>query len=152
MPGYSFANGCSFLTFVILTAAICPANFALNKVGLKSNKEVKVNTVSKKIGDSTAVWFAASRSFVLFEKPAWEVFDKYIHDLTVQEIVDFLSLSYALSEEEIQQFVNDIVTWVDQLNDPANEVYHSPELRIEFDDCAFPLFSERHYLIGNQFI
>lgn len=150
MPVYTFVNACSFLTFVIHTAAICPANFVLNQLGLKRNKKVKVLTVSKKIGDSTAVWFAASRSFVLFEKPAWEVFDKYVHDLTVQEIVDFLSLSYDLSEEEIQQFVNDIITWVDQLNDPANAVYHSPELRIGFDDYAFPLFSERHYLIGNQ--
>ena len=149
---YTFVNACSFLTFVILTAAICPANFVLNQVGLKSNKKVKFLTVSKKIGDSTAVWFAASRSFVLFEKPAWEVFDKYTHDLTAQEIVAYLSLYYSLSEEEIQQFVNDIIVWVDQLNDPANKVYHSPELRIEFDDCAFPLFYEKNYLIGNQLI
>jgi len=147
-----FVNACSFLTFVILTAAICPENFVLNKVSLKSNKKVKVITVSKKIGDSTAVWFAASRSFVLFEKPAWEVFDKYAHDFTVSEIVAYLSQSYNISEEEIQQFVNDIISWVAQLNDPANKVYHSPELRAEFDDCAFPLFSEKYYLIGDQFI
>src|SRR5665647_1251502 len=152
MKVYTFANACSFLTFVILTSAICPANFVLNQVGLKSNKKVKVLTVSKKIGDSAAVWFAASRSFVLFEKPAWEVFDKYAQDFTVPEIVAYLSLSYSISEEEIQQFVNDIIIWVDQLNDPANMVYHSPELRVEFDNCAFPLFSEKNYLIGNQFI
>lgn len=152
MKVYTFANACSFLTFVILTAAICPANFVLNQVSLKSNKKVKVLTVSKKIGDSTAVWFAASRSFVLFEKPAWEVFDKYTHDFTVLEIVAYLSLSYSISKKEIQQFVNDIIVWVDQLNDPANKVYHSPELRVEFDDCAFPLFSEKKYLIGNQLI
>ncbi len=117
---------------------------------MKGTKKDGVITVSKKIGASTAVWFAASRSFVLFEKPAWQVFDKYIHDLTVAEIVDFLSLSYTLSEAEIQQFVNDIIAWVDKLNDPANKVYHSPKLRIEFDDCAFSLFSEKYYLIGNQ--
>jgi len=114
------------------------------------NKD-KIVSVSKKIGESTAVWFAASRSFVLFEKPAWEVFDQYNHDHTSPEIVDFLSLSYDLAEEEIQQFVFDIITWVDQLNDPDNKVYHSPELSMEYDDYDFPLFSENHYLIGDQF-
>jgi len=104
---------------------------------LEITKKIEVVTVSKKIGESTAVWFAASRSFVLFEKPAWEVFDKYIHDQQVPEIVDYLSLSYDLSEEEIKQFVNDIITWVDKLNDPANIVYHTPELQIEFDDFSF---------------
>ncbi len=152
MKAYTFANACSFLTFVILTSAICPANFVLIQVSLKSNKKVKILTVSKKIGDSTAVWFAASRSFVLFEKPAWEVFDKYSHGFTAPEIVANLSLSYSVSEDEIQQFVNDIIIWVDQLNDTTNKVYHSPELRVEFDDCVFPLFSEKNYLIGNQFI
>ncbi|HEY3389661.1 MAG TPA: hypothetical protein VGK38_08835 [Prolixibacteraceae bacterium] len=119
---------------------------------MKSAKKDEVVTVSKKIGASTAVWFAASRSFVLFENPAWEVFDKYMHNLTVAEIVDFLNLSYDLSEEEILQFVNDIIAWVDQLNDPVNETYHSPELRAEFDDFAFPLFSEKYYQIGNEFV
>ena len=137
---------------MILTAAICHENFELNQVGLKRTNNDDVITVSKKIGESTAVWFAASRSFVLFEEPAWEVFDKYIHDQTVPEIVEYLSLSYNLSEQEIKQFVNDIITWVDQLNDPANEVYHSPKLRHEFDECEFPLFSEKHYLVGDQFI
>jgi len=147
-----FVNACSFLTFVILTDSICLVNFELNQAGLKRTNNGDIITVSKKIGASTAVWFAASRSFVLFEEPAWAVFDKYTHDLTVQEIVEYLSLSYNLSEAEIKQFVNDIITWVDQLNDPANEVYHSPKLRIEFDECAFSLFSEKHYLIGNQYI
>ncbi len=119
---------------------------------MERTKKGAVITVSKKIGESTAVWFAASRSFVLLEKPAWEVFDKYTHNQAVTEIIDFLSLSYDLSEEEIRQFVNDIISWVDQLNDSANEIYHSPELRVEFDDCAFSLFSEKRYQIGSQFV
>jgi hypothetical protein len=39
---------------------------------------------------------------------------------------------------------------VDQLNDPANKVYHSPELKSEFDDFSFVGYSEKYYLIGNK--
>lgn len=117
---------------------------------MKRTKKDKIVTVSKQIGESTAIWFAASRSFVLFEKPAREVFDKYTHDLPVSEIVDYVTFTYNVTIEDSQKFVNEIVERINRMNDPANVVYHSPELRAEFDNCLFPLFSEKFYLIGNM--
>ena len=104
------------------------------------------------MGESTAVWFAASRSFVLFEKPAWEVFTQYVNECPVGEIVEYFMSGYNVSKEECQQFVDEIISGIDRLNDPANMVYQSPELRLEYDQVEFRLFSEKSYLIGNELV
>jgi hypothetical protein len=119
---------------------------------LKRTKKDKIVTVSKQIGESTAVWFAASRSFVLFEKPAWEVFEKYIHNLPVLEIVDYFTFTYNVTFEDSQKFVAEIIDRINLMNDPANAVYHSPKLCADFDDCIFPIYYEKCYLIGNMTI
>lgn len=117
----------------------------------KACKE-EIVTVSKRIGKSTAVWFAASRSFVLLEQPAWEVFDQYINGWSKEDIINALSVSYIQTEADSRQFVNDIIEGIIRLNDPANSPYQQPELLPEFDECLFPAFSEKSYQIGESFI
>lgn len=119
---------------------------------MKRTKKNEFTTVSKQFGESIAVWFAASRSFVLFEKPAWEVFDQYSNDHSVEDIVDYFALKYNVTSEESLQFINEIIEGINRLNDPANAVYKSPEIRPEFDTYVFPIFSEKCYIIGNEII
>ena len=119
---------------------------------MKRTNEDEIVTVSKKIGESTAIWFEASKSFVLFEKPAFEVFEKYAIGLPVTAIADYVSHTYNSTNEEAQQFVNEITERIIQLNDPANATYHSPHLHPEFDNCSFELFSEKCYLIADKFV
>lgn len=116
---------------------------------MKRTKKDTIVTVTKEIGESTAVWFAASRSFVLFEKPAWEVFDKYIHDLPVSEIIDYFICTYNATFEASQGFATEIIDGINRLNDPTNTVYQPPEVRVEYDNYSYPNFSEKYYLIGN---
>jgi len=119
---------------------------------LKRTSEHKIVTVTKKIGESTAIWFAASRSFVLFEKPACEVFEKYVTDLPANAIADYIAHTYNSTNKDAQQFVNEIIERIIQLNDPANAAYRAPKLRPEFDKCSFELFSEKCYLIADKLI
>jgi hypothetical protein len=115
---------------------------------LKRSRKEEIITVSKRIGDSTAIWFASSRSFVLLEQPAWEVFDRYLNDWTAKAIFDYVSSSYNLEDEDSQKFVNEIIEGIIQLNDPANLPYQQPELVPEFNEYQFPLFAEKFYMIG----
>ena len=108
--------------------------------------------MSKRIGESTAVWFASSRSFVLLEQPAWKVFDRYVNGLSKEDIINDLSVTYNIPEASSHQFVNDIIEGIIQLSDPANSPYQQPELLPEFDEYLFPAFSEKSYQIGESFI
>ena len=119
---------------------------------MESNIKSEIVTVSKQIGESTAVWFAASRSFVLFEKPAWDIFDKYTHNQTFLNIVDHIAYNYSVTLVDSQKFVNEIINRINQMNDPANKIYHSPELYAEFDDYTYPVFLKKSYLIGDKVI
>lgn len=119
---------------------------------MKRTKKDAIVTVTKEIGESTAVWFAASRSFVLFEKPAYEVFDKYIQDIPVSGIVDYFISCYNVIIDDSQKFVNEIIEEINRLNDPVNAVYQPLELHAEFDNSSFCLFSEKFYLIGNELV
>jgi len=119
---------------------------------LEQTKKDIIITVTKQFGESTAVWFAATRSFVLLEKPAFEVFDQYIHDIPVASIVDYFIATYNAAIEDSKRFVNDIIEGINQLNNPENAVYEPQKVRVEFDNYSYPIYAEKYYLIGNTTI
>jgi hypothetical protein len=108
--------------------------------------------VKKRIGDSYAVWFEPSRSFVLFEMPAYEVFSLYSEGKGVNEIINDFKDKYGLNLSEGKKFVEDIIERTEAYCNPDNAPYKSPELVNDFKNITFEIFSENHYHIGDKSI
>ncbi len=80
------------------------------------------DTVIRKFGKSYATWFQPSKSFVLLEEPAYQVYRMYTEGQPVNEIISFCTEKYGNLEGNIPGFTNDIIGLVQQFNNPENAV------------------------------
>jgi hypothetical protein len=108
--------------------------------------------VKKRIGDSYAVWFEPSRSFVLLEKPAYEVFSLYSEGLNIEEIINVVRKNYELKIYESKKFVEEIVERIEIYSNEDNAPYKAPEIFNDFKNINFNIFSEKRYRMINKAI
>ncbi len=55
----------------------------------------KIPVIIKEFGDSKAIWFENSASFIFFEEPAFDVFKMHLSNKNTAEIIEFCNSKYA---------------------------------------------------------
>lgn len=109
------------------------------------------NTVIRKFGQSYAAWFQPSKSFVLFEEPAYDVYRLYTEGHSLNDIISGCNEEYGHLEGNITTFTNEIIERVRYLNNPGNTV--SVSLNTEgIKSVPGTVFSVRTYKMGSKSI
>ena len=111
-----------------------------------------ISYIKRKIGRSWLVWFQNSNSYLQMEEPAWFVFHKITKRYKTATIAAVFSLRYGVTQEEGHNFVTDIRTETQRLNQPGQS-----ESKFKIDSEVpenhyFPPYSVHHYRLGDRLI
>jgi hypothetical protein len=104
--------------------------------------------ITKKTGDSYAVWFPPSQSFVLLKSPAYEAFTGIEKGESDEEILSSIAEQTGAGESEIRSFIKELRAGFEALMDPSNLPYISPQVSDKFNHCIFSHFAVRYYRIN----
>ncbi len=110
----------------------------------------KTPVVIRKVGDSHAVWFSASQSFVLFEDPAWDVFRLRATDTNITDIIKYIHLKYGGSKKNVSKFAKDVIAGIDKFTDPENRPYKPPESGQYLNRGSENVYSKKSYEIQGR--
>ena len=108
------------------------------------------NTIVKKLENAHAIWFQNSKSFILFEEPAFDVFQMVTQEKNPSEITKTCILKYGHLEENIGQFVNEIIQNINFYNNSENAIEVSLPSKIEDDLQSATSLSYVIYKLGNK--
>ena len=109
----------------------------------------KTPVVIRKVGDSHAVWFSASQSFVLFEDPMG-CFQASAIDTNITDIKNYIHLKYGDSERNVSKFVKDVIAGIDKFIDPENRPYKPPETGQYLNLESENVYSKKSYEIQGR--
>ncbi len=109
------------------------------------------NTVILKLGYSYATWFQPSKSFVLFEEPAYDVFRLYKQGYSLNHIISVCNEKYGHLEENISAFTHEMIKMIQHLNQPENAVSISLRPSV-IKSVPASVYSVKTYKIGNKTI
>ena len=77
-----------------------------------------MDVLVKKYGTTHALWFKESRSFLLLEEPAFDVYRMQQEKMDRQEIVDFCQAKYGHIERRVGSFVDEVSGLLADYNSP----------------------------------
>ncbi len=77
-------------------------------------------TVIKKFGNTNAIWFQQSKSFLLLEEPAFNVFQLFSDGVETEKITEVCEQKYGHLEGNISQFVDEIIEHIQYYGNPDN--------------------------------
>ncbi len=107
--------------------------------------------IEQNIGDAHVVWFKNSGSFVLLEKPAYDVLKMYSNNIDSLKIVEYCQKEYSQLEQNIPLFVDEIIENADKLNEkkvpPFLDITKTSSKSLVLNE-----FSENQYLFGESYI
>ncbi len=109
-------------------------------------------TVVKNFGSTHAIWFQQSKSFLLLEEPAFVVFQLYSGGAETDKITEFCQQKYGYLEEDISQFVDEIIQHIQYYYSPKNTNELSMKSSVSDDIQAESVFSTVNYKIGKKYI
>jgi hypothetical protein len=107
--------------------------------------------IEQDIGEAHVVWFNNSGSFVLLEKPAYDVLNMYSKNIDSLKIVEYCQKQYFQLEQNIPQFVNEIIEYIDKLNEKKAPPFWDTT-KTYSDTHVLNVFSENQYLFGENYI
>jgi hypothetical protein len=109
-----------------------------------------MDVIIKKYGTTYALWFRESRSFLLLEEPAFDVFNMQQKKMERHEIVEFCRASYGHIEHNIEDFVDEVSGLLSRCNMP--EAKQKLSQKEHFDDTveAVNILESAVYKIGNK--
>ena len=108
--------------------------------------------IKKKIGQSHLVWFQNSNLYLQLKEPAWFVFSKTIKRYKSTTIAELFSGRYSISIEESLQFVKEIRTEIDKMNQPIFPPNNIDQFSMVLNKHHYTPFSIQYYKLGNQVI
>ncbi|NOR74771.1 MAG: hypothetical protein GQ525_06390 [Draconibacterium sp.] len=109
-----------------------------------------IKTVIKKFGNTNAIWFQQSKSFLLLEEPAFDVFQLFSDEVEKEKISEICQQKYGHLEGNISQFVDEIIEHIqyysntDNLDDISSKSLLPDNIQA---DSFLPLVN---YKIGNK--
>jgi hypothetical protein len=106
----------------------------------------------KKIGQSYLVWFQNSNLYTYLEEPAWFVFSKIVKRHKTETIASKFAWRYGLSDEESLQFVNDIRSMTEQMNQTVTYNDRTKNFPVQLKTQNFKSFSTRRYQLTDNLI
>lgn len=107
--------------------------------------------IEQNIGEAHVVWFKNSESFVLLEKPAYDVLSMYSKNIDSLKIVEYCQKQYSQLEQNIPQFVDEIIENADKLNEKKAPLFLDTTKTCS-DTHVLNEFSKNQYLFGNSYI
>ncbi|HKI87941.1 MAG TPA: hypothetical protein VKA38_02865 [Draconibacterium sp.] len=119
---------------------------------MQQNQILLKNTIIRKLENAHAIWFEASKSFLLFEEPAFTVFQMVSNAIKTEEIIKTCKKKYGHIEENIAQFVHEIIEQIEHFNNAESYDPITVNLtdNLTTSNQSFPLQSS--YRIGNAVI
>ncbi len=117
-------------------------------MGKKFTIEDKI--ISLKVDDAYAVWFKASKKFLLLEKPAFFVLDLILKDFQVNDIIKKFSSLYKYPLVEVESFITEIAVKFNQFLESQTEQNNTLESKMVPDISESIFFSKRAYKIGEK--
>lgn len=117
----------------------------------KQSKTVK-NVIIKNFNNTHALWFQQSKSFLLLEEPAYEVFKNYSKGIEKDNIIRICQEKYGHLEENIPQFVKEIIQHIQYYNNPENIVELSKKTSLPNNIQAKSFLPSVSYKMGDKFI
>ena len=112
----------------------------------------KIPFVKKKIGQSYLVWFQRSNLYTQLEEPAWFVFSKIVKRYKTETIAAECVIRYGLQFNECLQFVNDIRSKIELMNQPIEYSYCEEEYPFELKSKKFIPYSTKRYQLSQNVI
>jgi len=111
-----------------------------------------IKYIKKKIGQTYLVWFQNSNLYTQLEEPAWFVFRKTANRHKTETIISDFSWRYGIDVEQSKQFVNDIQSMINKMNQPT-PISHLPDnYPVELKFKKFKPYSTRCYQITHNLI
>lgn len=111
-----------------------------------------IQFIKKKIQHTYLVWLQKSNKYIQLEEPAWFVFRKTVKRHKTETIAGECADRYGITPEESLQFVSDIRSGINQMNQPTACLPENGSYPEEMADKAFEPFSVRHYRFGEKVI
>ncbi len=109
-----------------------------------------VQTIAKKIDNSHVVWFEQSNRWVQFEEPAWLVNKYYLKGIDKSTISKKIARKYQLPNNKCNIFVNTICSKISEFTKQQTASTNNIIKNFSNIACSYPLYSVRHYTIGNK--
>lgn len=113
--------------------------------------QFNLSYIEQEIGEAHVIWFKNSGSFVLLEKPAYDVLQMYSNNIDSLKIVEYCQKQYSQLEQNIPQFVDEIIENIDKLNEKKDPPFMDT-LKTYSDTHVLNVFSENQYLFGKSYI
>jgi len=110
-----------------------------------------IQFISKKYRDNYIVWFQKSHNFVLFKKPAMDIFQMFLKNYEKPVMVIHLEKNFRLEPSAAITLVNDILQKIQEFNTPDNTGNMSNE-DIHAELSCRELYSNRKYLLREKII
>jgi len=115
-------------------------------------KKPEIPYILKRYGDSYAIWFQQSKSFLLLEEPAYEVLSLFEKGTNQNEITEICKNKYGVLEENISQFVSEIIQFIHYYNNTDNSEAISKLSSIQKELDAESLLPPYHYKFGDKVV
>jgi hypothetical protein len=112
----------------------------------------KIPIVKKKVGQSYLVWFQNSNLYTQLEEPAWFVFRKTIKRYKAETIASECAIRYGLTFDECLQFVNDIRSNIQKMNQPVEISDRAENYPAELRTKKFIPYSKKCYQLTDNLI
>jgi hypothetical protein len=113
----------------------------------KSNK--KYPLVIQQFEEVWAVWFKKSRSFLLLAEPAFMVLQYFLAGKRKTEIKDEIISRYSHAETDIDTFVDEIIQYIRQYNNPRTYIQVSKKNEAISDLQTVGFKFSKNYKFGN---
>ena len=109
-----------------------------------------IKTVIKNFGNTNAIWFQQSKSFLLLEEPAFDVFQLYSDGVATEKINEVCQQKYGHLEGNVSQFVDEIIEHIQYYNNPDNQDDISSKSLLSDDIQADSFLPLVNYNIGKK--
>ncbi len=107
-------------------------------------------TIIKNFGSTHAIWFQQSKSFLLLEEPAFDVFQLYSDEVEKEKITEICQKKYGHLEGNIPQFVDEIIQHIQYYNNPENVDEISSKSLLPDNIQADSFLTTINYKIGKK--
>ncbi len=111
-----------------------------------------IKYVLKKLDSTYAIWFENSKSFLLLEEPAYEVLKQYSNGIDKKKITTICQEKFGHLEENIPQFVDEIIQHIEYFSDTINMPAISKKHKVSNQNRLESFVSKSVYKLGDETI
>lgn len=119
---------------------------------MQKGKDNSIKYVLKKLDSTYATWFQNSKSFLLLEEPAFEVLKHFSDGIDKKKITTICQEKFGHLEENIPQFVAEIIQHIEYFNDTNNTPAISKKHKVANQNHSESFYSRCVYNLGDEII